>query len=104
MHDEVTSSAPTGADRRAFLLRAGLGTAAVAAVATAGPSLASTGTTGSDDPSTLDLVTAEAAATGPVTAYVRNAARGEIGVLVGQSEHIIVDKAAVARLLAAAGR
>jgi Rieske Fe-S protein len=99
MHDEVTQTAPTGADRRACLVRAGLGTAAVATVAAAGPALAST-----DASASPELASARAAVDGPVMAYIRNAARGEVGVLVGTQEHIIVDKAAVARLLSVAGR
>jgi hypothetical protein len=103
MADEIVTSAPSGADRRGFLLRAGGVGVAVVGVAAAGPALAGTVSSSSAGPDAAGLAQAADAA-GPLMVYIKDAARGQLAILVGEREVVYTDRAAVANILSAAGR
>lgn len=96
---DIAETAP-GSSRRG-VLRAGTLGAALLGAAGATRGVAGAATPARPAPA-LDLAKAAAAA-GPTLFYVRDAARGEIGALVGEREVVITDAAAVHRILTAAG-
>jgi hypothetical protein len=75
-----------------------VGAAGLAAVG--GIGLSSVAAAGRADEPTLDDV---ADVPGPVLVQVRDAASGEVGILVGEREVVFTDKALVAKVLRAAG-
>lgn len=85
--------------RRSFLIKGSAGAAGVAGLAAVGgiglPSLAAA----SAAEPTLDDVTD---VPGPVLVQVRDAASGEVELLVGEREVVFTDKALVAKVLRAA--
>jgi len=83
--------------RRKFLIGSGIGAAGVVAAGAAGglPGIASAA---ADAPSHEEL---ETAARRPMMLHVRDARRGEVGILVGEKEVVVKDKALVAKLLRA---
>ena len=84
--------------RRSFLWQTSVGAAAAGVVATA-PSLFGR----NDVPSVPVPQFSAAALSEPLVAYVRNAATGEVALLLGTREIIVRDAELVRRLLKAAG-
>jgi len=94
-----------GTSRRAFL-EGGAGAAAGAAVIIATPKVArvldSSGTGVASEPKPMVTQPSGPAPYEPVTAYVRDAERGEVTVMSGKSETTYKDPALVKRMLDAA--
>jgi anti-sigma-K factor RskA len=103
MTDQTLTTAPTGADRRGFLRRAGTVTAVAAVAAGAHPTLASAAPAAQPSTAPEDL-NAAFTSTGAHLFYVKDAARGQLAVLVGEREVTYTDKAFTLALLQAAGR
>jgi hypothetical protein len=103
----VPDAAPLeGSSRRAFL-QGTAGAAAGAAVILATPKVASialdpAGSTGVAEPKAVVTKPSGPAPYEPVTAYVRNAERGEVTVMAGKRETTYRDPVLVKRLLDAA--
>lgn len=83
--------------RRSFLIGSGVGAVGVAAIGATGglPGLAG-GAASAATPEDLAR-----AASRPMMLHVRDARRGEIGILVGEQEVVVNDRALVAKLLRA---
>jgi len=95
-----------GTSRRAFL-EGSAGAAAGAAIVLAGPKVAAIALDGSGSGSAAEPKPVVTKASGPapqepVTAYIRNAERGEVTVMSGKTETTYRDPALVKRLLDAA--
>jgi len=87
--------------RRSFLLTVGAGAVGIAATSASASPRSAVATTGA-----IPGATPPAAGAGAVPGllvHVRNAATGELGVLVGEREIVLRDPAAVAAILRAAG-
>jgi len=99
------AGAGEGTSRRAFL-EGTAGAAAGAAVALATPKVASIaldhGHTAAPEPTAVRTQASGPAPREPITAYVRDAQRGEVTVLSGKQETTYRDPALVKRLLDAA--
>lgn len=86
--------------RRSFLIKGSAGAVGAAGLAASGFGLASVAASGTEEPV---LQPDEAAGIpGPVLVQVKDAAAGEVGILVGEREVSFTDKALVARVLRAA--
>jgi len=100
----AAAAADEGTSRRQFL--AGAGAATGAAMIVAAPKVASVldtpGGGGATEPKPVVTKPSGAAPREPVTAYVRNEARGEVTVMSGTRETTYRDPALVKRLLDAA--
>lgn len=75
-------------NRRVFLAATGSGVAAAAAVAVAPSALAA-------GPASTP---SQSKQSGPVVAYVRDAAQGVVAVMVGEREYVVTDRDLVARI------
>ena len=97
------ASADDGTSRRAFL-QSSAGAAAGAAVILATPKVAAVALDSTSSTNTLPKVTKPTGSLPqePVTAYVRNAARGEVTVMAGKRETTYTDPVLVKRMLGAA--
>jgi hypothetical protein len=89
----MTDSAP-GASRRNFLAVAGVGAAAAGAAA-----ILPTGSAGAATPASRGP-----AHPGPLVAYVRDTATGEVAVHVGEREVVVHDRELALRIARIAGR
>lgn len=87
---------PTKVSRRGFLKKTAAGAAAVAALAAA-PSLLVVAEKSGEG------TTPAAGVTTPLVAYVRDAAKGEVVIMMGTKEVVRKDYGLVARLVAMAG-
>ena len=86
--------------RRRFLVGSGISALGVAGAAAAAGSLPGLASAASADAPARDEEL-EAAAKSPMVLHVRNARKGEVGVLVGEREVVFRDRALVAKLLRA---
>jgi len=86
---------PTKVSRRGFLKKTAAGAAAVAALAAAPSLLVVAEKSGEGTPA--------AGVTTPLVAYVRDAAKGEVVIMMGTKEVVRKDYGLVARLVAMAG-
>lgn len=84
--------------RRKFLIGSGVGAAGVVAAGAAGGLPGIAGAAASESASHEEL---EAASRRPMMLHIRDARRGEVGILVGEHEVVVKDKALVAKLLRA---
>jgi hypothetical protein len=86
--------------RRSFLIKGSAGAVGAAGLAAGGFALSSAAAAGTEEP---ELRPGEAAdVTGPVLVDIKDAATGEVEILVGEREVSFTDKALVAKVLRAA--
>jgi CHASE2 domain-containing sensor protein len=85
--------------RRSFLIKGSAGAVGAAGLAAGGLALSSAAAADSKEP---ELRPDEAADVGPVLVDIKDAATGEVEILVGEREVSFTDKALVAKVLRAA--
>jgi hypothetical protein len=85
--------------RRSFLIKGSAGAVGAAGLAAGGLALSSAAAADTNDP---ELRPDEADVPGPVLVEIKDAATGEVEILVGEREVSFTDKALVAKVLRAA--
>jgi hypothetical protein len=95
-HDKEAPMDPV--TRRRFIVAGSAGAIGIAGVAAVGVGPGSLAAAGE-----RELTPAELEAAGPLMLHLRDAATGEIEVLVGEKSIVLTDKSLVAKLLRAAG-